>query len=336
MSEIGENGPGRGRSAVAPPLLMECNRQGQVLWLSAAARLTFGDAENLVSAIPPDSAVRFSLVLETRHSVLVSAQVANLAGNVEREETVGLVSLRESLARHCFRLQEAERGLSTRARQMRPGGGGRAVLQIDLERERLGRELHTGLGQMLVAIRAQLEMIMDQLPGPPHPVEVAFGRISTLLSQALEQVRAVSRQLHPPEWQRLTLEEALRQLWEISGIPQRYEASLALRPLPHEPSLEVKVLMYRAAQEALSNLIQHSRATSIEMALEAKGGRLVLTVQDNGVGFDVGRQFSAPASVASGIGLRSIREQAGSLDGSLAIESSAAGTRLEVAAPFEP
>jgi len=313
---------------------MECNRQGQVIWLSAAARLVFGDVDNLVNAIRPDSAVCLSLVLETKDSLLISVQLAELAENPERGKAARLVDLRDNLVRNYFRLQSAERGLSTRAREMRPGGGRRAILQIDLERQRLGRELHTGLGQMLVAIRTQLEIVMAQFPAPPQAAAMAMERISTLLSEALEQVRSVSRKLHPPEWLRLTLDEALRQLWEMSGIPQLYETSLRLAPLSHEPELEVKVLMYRAAQEALSNLIQHSRATRIEMAIEAKEQRLVLTLQDNGVGFDAGRQFSAPAQVASGIGLRSIREQADSLGGSLVIESGAAGTRLEVSAPF--
>src|SRR5258708_24386983 len=103
---------------------------------------------------------------------------------------------------------------------------------------------------MLVGIRSQLEIVVTLLPQPPHLVEVALDHISTLLNDALEQVRPVSRKLHPPEWLRLTLEDALRQLWEISGIPQRYEASLQLSTLPHEPDTHVKILMYRAAHEA--------------------------------------------------------------------------------------
>jgi len=336
LSHIGEYGPARGSASVAPPLLMECDRRGQVLWLSSAARLAFGDIDHLVRVIPPDAAVRLSLVLETRDSVFIGAQLADLAESMRRGESFELLDVRDNLVRNCFRLQEAERGLSTLARQMRPGAGARAVLQMELERQRLGRDLHTGVGQMLVAIRTQLEIILAQLPAPPHPVQVALERISTLASDALEQVRAVSRRLHPPEWLRLTLVEGLRQLWEVSGIAERYQASLDLAPLAHDPPLEVKILMYRAAQEALSNLIQHSRATRIDMALEVKGDRLVLRVQDNGVGFDAGRQFAAPANVAAGIGLRSIREQAASLGGSLTVESGAAGTRLEVAAPLGP
>ena len=88
-------------------------------------------------------------------------------------------------------------------------------------------------------------------------------------------------------------------------------------------------------QEALSNLVRHSRATRIVVALEVRGGQLVLSVRDNGVGFDVERVFSAPASMASGIGLRSIRETAEELGGKLEVESGPDGTTLVVSvAPF--
>ena len=276
FSHIGEYRPVPRSAAVAPPLLMECDRKGQVLWLSAAARLAFGDAANLADAVrsgtqgcaSPAPEVRFLTVLETGERMLISAHLADLGDRDRHAEAVELMNLQNNLVRHCFRLQDAQRSLSARARQMRPGCGGRAVVQIERERQRLGRELHTGVGQMLVAIRSQLEIIVSLLPEPPHPIEIALAHISTLLSDALEQVRMVSRKLHPPEWLRLSLEDALRQLWEISGIPQRYEASLHLAPLPHEPDLHVKILVYRAAQEALSNLTQHSRATRIEMALK--------------------------------------------------------------------
>ena len=77
---------------------------------------------------------------------------------------------------------------------------------------------------MLVAIRLQLEVIATQLSGPPAAVGQALERIAALAGDAGEQVRALSRRLHPPDWQRLTLEAAIRQLWETSGVPQRYAA----------------------------------------------------------------------------------------------------------------
>jgi signal transduction histidine kinase len=248
--------------------------------------------------------------------------------------SAGLLHLESSLLRHYLRLQLAERHLSTLARNRRRGAGPSAVRQIDLERQRLGRELHTGVGQLLAAIRLQLEIVAVLLPGPPLLVQHALDRISTLAIEALDQVRSVSARLHPPEWQRLTLEAALQQLWDLSGIPQKFDASLRIQPLPREPHLEVKVLIYRAAQEALSNLARHARATRVDAALEARDDCAILTIRDDGVGFDVAGLLDGPASVASGIGLRSIREQAAALGVRLQIQSGPAGTRLVVSVPF--
>ena len=250
------------------------------------------------------------------------------------EEAGGLLALQSSLVKHYFRLQEAAQGLSIRAESLQHGTGGGAIRQIELERQRLGREMHTGLGQLLAAIRLQLEVIASQLTHPPELVAKALERIGTLAADALEQVRSISHRLHPPEWQRLTLEAAILQLWEYSGIPERLEASQRIEALPREPEQEIKVLIYRGAQEALANLTRHAHATKVDMALEARGDRIVLTMEDNGVGFDVAKLLAAPASVASGIGLRSIREQAATLGGRLEITSGPGGTKLELSAPF--
>lgn len=252
------------------------------------------------------------------------------------EEAGDLLRLQSRFIGHYFRLQRAERGLSSLTQESKPAGGMGAIRQIELERERLARDLHTGVGQSLVAIRLQLEVVATQLPDPPAPVQHALQRIVALANDAGEQVRALSRQLHPPEWQRLRLEAAVQQLWDNSGIPQNFEASLRIEPLPSEPEHEVKVLVYRAVQEAVANLARHSQATRVEMVLEARDERVVVSIEDNGVGFDTTRLFNAPASVAQGIGLRSIREQAASLGGRLEIASSPGGTRLELSVPFVP
>jgi two-component system NarL family sensor kinase len=189
---------------------------------------------------------------------------------------------------------------------------------------------------MLAAIRWQLEVIATELPEPPNAVRQALENISTLTNQTLEQVRSISRRLHPPEWQRLSLESAIRQLWEISGIPTRLAASLQIDPLPVDPDLEVKVLIYRAFQEAISNVARHSHATSIDAELRVKDARLTLTIKDNGVGFDVLAMLSAPANLSSGIGLRSIRETAQGLGGSFEVESGASGTKLIISVAMSP
>ena len=314
MSDGWESGPAS-RGEVACPLLWECGSRGDVLWMSERPRSAPGGGDNLTDTI--QAAIRSRV--DARMPAAVSA---------------GLLHLESSLLRHYLRLQLAERDLSSLARDRRRGIGRGAVRQIDLERQRLGRELHTGVGQMLAAIRLQLEIVAAHLLDPPGLVQQALDRISTLANDALEQVRSVSARLHPPEWQRLTLADALQQLWDLSGIPQRFEASFRIQRLPHEPDLEVKVLLYRAAQEALSNVARHARATRVEAALETRDDCAILTIRDDGVGFDVAGLLRGPASVASGIGLRSIREQAAALGGRSEIQSGPTGTTLVVSVPF--
>lgn len=324
------------------PFLLECDERGQVIWMSDRSRSWFGTATTLVEAIsgeplrdgikPGLAALRFRKLLDLGGAVLISVQPEETSSaGLEAAELAGLQG---RLLRHYFRLQRAERRLARRAARRR-GSGRRAIRQIELERQRLGRELHTGVGQLLAAIQLQLQVIAVQFPDAHASVEQHLNRISLLAADALDQVRSISQRLHPPEWKRLALVTAIEQLWEVSGMPDRFAATLHTEPLPREPDLEVKVLLYRAAQEAISNL-RHSHAARVDAVLAPRGDRVVLSVRDNGVGFDPARLSSAPASVAAGIGLRSIREQAAALGGELKIQSGPEGTTLEVSVPIHP
>lgn len=328
------------RGAAADPMLMECDWKGQVLWMNERVRRAFGSVQNLVETLAAPktptpathrgvSAVCFSRVYQAKEGILLS-----VGSSAAEFHEIELDNLEGSLLGHYFRLEKAERSLSDRAHRKKRSSGRTAVRQIEMERQRLGRELHTGVGQMLAAIRLQLEVIGSVLIHPPMPVEQALGRIFTLATDALEQVRSISRRLHPPEWQRLTLDAALQQLWEMSGIPERFAASLDLHPLFLEPPPDVKAVLYRAAQEALSNVIRHAHATKVRMSLEARENLLVLTVSDDGIGFDPVRVASAAPSLAAGIGLRSIQDHAASLGGRLTMESHPGETKLTIAVPF--
>lgn len=304
------------------PWLMEFDLRSRVLSMSEQTSRRIENAEG------PHPPFEFSCVLGAGGRLWIAARPAEAA----RPASV-LAPIERSMLRHCFRLMAAERDLHARARRGRSGG---AVRQIERERQRLGRDLHTGVGQLLAAIRLQLEIVTEQLIDPPATVRQALGRISTLVRDALDQVRALSHRLHPPEWQRLTLASAVEQLWSLSGIPARFEASLRIEPPPEDPGLELKTLFYRAAQEALSNIAQHARATRVEASLAARGAWIELRIADNGVGFNLAGFLSAPPSVASGIGLRSIREQAAALGGRLDIATGPNGTTLTLTAPFFP
>ena len=330
---------------VTYPLLMECDVQGRVLWMSDRTQqvLQHPEGQTAEEAAAPPSRLpseklpvdrfQFWRVLEMGDRMLIGAQSREPAASIALRELSEVLRLEARMLRHYFRLQKAERAIADRARKPRRDGGGKALRLVEMERQRVGRELHTGVGQLLAAIRLHLEVISAHLPEPPTRVRLALDHIDELAVAALQQVRSVSQRLHPPEWQRLTLSAALQQLWLVSGITQKFMGSLRLDPLPSEPSLEVKILIYRAAQEALSNLLRHSQAGRVEMVLERRRDQLVLTVTDDGVGFDVAAFESAPPSVSSGLGLRSIRDLATGLGGGIMIESGSSGTKLKISVP---
>jgi signal transduction histidine kinase len=124
----------------------------------------------------------------------------------------------------------------------------------------------------------------------------------------------------------MTLDQALESLVDSSGLSRSLELTCDIRPLPEEPSHVVKVQMYRCAQECISNITRHSGATEASVLLVTDDGRLVLTITDNGHGFDT-------SAKNSGIGLKAIAENAASMGGNSDITSGAEGTRIVVTVP---
>jgi signal transduction histidine kinase len=318
---------------VAQTYLLGCDYQGRIVWMGEHARAEFGSPDNLpaefVGRMRAGIAFRVWPLLTLTGTLVIAAQAQQ---QIKKDG----VRMEDRILRQHRRLERAERKLSARVGSRSRADGGKVVRQMELERRRLGRELHTSVGQMLAAVRLQLEVIASQMPDPPETVQRALGAIGRLAAEALDQVRGISRRLHPPEWQRLTLEAALAQLWDLSGIPQRFETELDIQQLPNEPAHETKVLLYRVAQEALANIARHSGATQAAMALEAGDATISLTIRDNGRGFDASGIASAPANIASGIGLRAIREEAADLGAKLDIKSGPDGTTLSVLAHFAP
>jgi two-component system NarL family sensor kinase len=241
-----------------------------------------------------------------------------------------LAGMQERLGERFAHLERSERRLRQLAAVSRKMAARAAKLQVEKERQRLGRELHTGVGQLLAAVRIQVELIDQYLPERPRAVSEALERIGALASEALDQVRAVSRELYLPEWQRIPLPQAIASLWDRSGMKERFGGKLKLGPLACAPDPARKALVYRAAQEALSNVVRHSRATEVELALEYSDGRLLLTVEDNGVGMG-STQETGPE--AGGIGLRALRDEAAALGAELTLEDRSPGTRLRLSAP---
>ena len=173
----------------------------------------------------------------------------------------------------------------------------RALSAQEEERRRLARELHDEVGQALTAVLLQLEGAERNVDGAARE-RVREAREATRAT--LEEVRAIARGLRPEALDDLGLASALRQLCteaERSGVIVRRSIApeLALEP-------EAEVVVYRVAQEAITNALRHSGAEAIDVVLAADEAGVTLTVRDDGRGFD--------GEPSDGTGLRGMRERA--------------------------
>ena len=240
-----------------------------------------------------------------------------------------LASMQHRFSRQYFRLVKAQRGLQAHASAGPKPLGTILADALEEDRRRLGRELHTGVGQSLAGIHVHIDVIHEALPDPPERVRRSLERIQSLSDQASEQVRGVSRKLYVPAWQAQPLAAALRELWEGSGISEKFAGALDLREPASEPPAEVRRALYLVAQEGISNAIQHADARHARLSLREEGGRILLEVEDDGSGFSLPPDASWPTA-AGGIGLRALRDLARELGGDLQAQSTPQGAKLSI------
>lgn len=249
--------------------------------------------------------------------------VPSCEGN--RVEMMAWADMLSRIGQKNSRLYEVVgRGSLLREGESRKSG---LVLELERERSRIARELHAGAGQPLAGIKLNLDMLGQWAGVLPEAGQQALVRLQTLAEQATEQVRAVSHSLHPPDWQGFTVEEALRRLVQSSGLADRLEVVVDIRPLPAEPSHAAKIALYRCAQECISNVVKHSGATHFKLTLNSDGATIGLRLEDNGHG------FPQQPSGTPGIGLRAIREHAAVLGGDCDISSGPCGVSVCVRIP---
>jgi two-component system sensor histidine kinase UhpB len=209
----------------------------------------------------------------------------------------------------------------------------RSALRVqEDERRRIARELHDGIGQNLTAIKHQLAMLQAQLQDSTDAGAERVGACIELCAQTLEDTRQLSRLLRPQVLDDLGLGAALHWLARTLEGQGGLQVAVHLEEVPALDA-EIQTLLFRVAQEALANVVRHARASDALLRLGARGGRVSLTVWDNGSGFDVEAAESA-ARQGRGAGLSGMRERLALYGGALRIDSGAeSGTWLRISVP---
>jgi two-component system NarL family sensor kinase len=201
------------------------------------------------------------------------------------------------------------------------------------ERAHLSRELHDGTSQTLVSAKLLIESAVDGLERSGGHVPPGLHTALLRLNDSLTEVRRISHRLRPTMLDTLGLPAALEQLGrefgEAGGARVNVEVDGEVDDLPEE----LKTVMFRVAQEALTNIGKHALAQEVRISLHADVEGLRLTVADNGRGFDLDAVQLDPNR---GIGLRNMRERLEAIGGELFLLSSGSeGTLVEAVVSHE-
>lgn len=209
------------------------------------------------------------------------------------------------------------------------------LLQVqDAERRRIGRELHDGIGQLIIAIKMNASHVFTEKDKLSPTAARCITENIALIAQAIDEVRTVSYLLHPPMLEEIGLVPALE--WYVEGFTQRSNVKVALEltpdlgRLPHDYELS----LFRVVQECLTNIHRHSGSATATLKLMRDPHQITLEVTDVGKGIDELLQSKIASRATIGVGFRGMQERVKLIGGKLAVRSSDRGTSVAVTLPI--
>ena len=194
------------------------------------------------------------------------------------------------------------------------------------ERRLLAREFHDAFGQQTAAVSIQLGSLRVRHPDLPADLRQALASIQAQVVELSNDLRRVAHELHPAGLEQLGLEAALRAHCDSLSAHERVTISFSSDGCPTQLPPNTAICVFRVTQTALRNVVRHSGAGKATVTLRAIGHVLELSIEDDGVGFDV-----SEAKRRGGLGLVSMEERVRPMGGQLSI-TSALGNGTQVLA----
>ncbi len=192
------------------------------------------------------------------------------------------------------------------------------------ERKRLSKELHDSLGQNLLVIKNLVHIYQNSDKREDKELE----NISSLIKDTIGEVKEISTTLHPHQLERLGLKKALismiNKISQSVDITFKYEIDDISGFIPQEAEINI----FRIVQEALNNIIKHSKAASAGVSIKNEDSQVKIIIEDSGKGFDINdKEFQN--KMDEGLGLKSMQERARLLNGEFIFESTTGvGTKI--------
>ncbi|MBE0663418.1 MAG: HAMP domain-containing protein [Bacteroidales bacterium] len=197
----------------------------------------------------------------------------------------------------------------------------------EIERQRLSRELHDGLGQSLIAIKLRLESLdFDSDP----KAEEMLSNLRQSFNMIIDEVRRISNNLMPAALHEFGLENALRNHCEEISVQNQMSVRFNSNGIPVTMNRKTKTYLYRIAQEALNNVVKHAKASQVKVSLLKEAGSVQLVIEDNGRGIDQEKECKG-----KGNGLYNMRERVNLLRGTMDVKTaSEKGTTISIHLPL--
>lgn len=198
------------------------------------------------------------------------------------------------------------------------------------ERTKIARELHDDIGQRLALIEIELEQLSQMTSEPSDEVPRLIQELGKQTREIATDVQHISHELHPPKLEYLGLVSAVKALCRELSVHKKIRIDVEAHDMSTSIPRNVALCVYRVVQEALQNVVKHSRSAEARVVLEERADHMEVCICDSGIGFD-------PKSTAAktGIGLVSMHERLRLVRGTLAIESHPRqGTSIKIYVPL--
>jgi PAS domain S-box-containing protein len=278
-----------------------------------------------ISAISASDARKWCRVVVSDMSVLKQAEEAQrradvlAASNVElKREVARRQAVEESLKesdKHQSRLLEESRSMQEQLRHL----SRQVLLAQEDERKRVSRELHDVIAQTLTGINIRLATLKKRTGRDPKSFDRDIERTQKLVENSVNIIHQFARELRPAVLDDLGLVPALhsfmKNLSRQTGIHIHLTAFAGLEEL----DMPQRTILYRVAQEALTNVSRHAQATRVEVTIQKLASGICMKINDNGKSFDVVRVLEAKGKKR--LGLLGMRERLEMVGGRFAVES---------------
>jgi PAS domain S-box-containing protein len=205
----------------------------------------------------------------------------------------------------------------------------RIIVAQEEERRRIAQEIHSDLGQNLLALKMFLVMSSLDVPKNSTTVRKVLDTAKRRLAGIITQARDLSHRLFPHSLKSSGFVEAVKKLIEFSQYDRRLQVSFFHQNIGQVKFDSAEIILFRIVQEALTNIVKHARATEVRIKAIFRPPALTLEIRDNGRGI-----CPQKPRKTRGLGLDLLREQIGVLNGTMSIDSQIGqGTVIKISVP---